>query len=343
MAVEVMMGLAAAPSAVPTRSFVRASEEPLFEEEDDAVSKRPRLKKGELVPSNDGDEEAPAAGLRNRTLTRGLVIFGLVVFAAALLLLLPPAQFSPGSSRRQEPRRQDNSEQVQDNPSDGEQTRSSSSPHGEFTTAPAPAMLTPAPVPPSRPLRAPTPRVRSPPPPLPPMPCPLSPPPTPPALPPPLLPPIPPTAAQVVAALNSRYIHGHPSSDLNAAGVLIHTFDGADGVGARGVGDRRGDRLWLPCPKEMGWCSTIGRFSVSLTKCAPPRGSNPLSSRPPCRAAVPPYRLASRRHTVCLPPPPSGAHVHRPAPHTVHQPASVGAARARGAAHALPSVRGKNE
>ena len=98
------------------------------------------------------------------------------------------------------------------------------------------------------------PRASRPPPTPPPSPAPLPPP-------PPLAPPHPPhapiplNAAAKVELLNARFAAGHPSDDVLAAGIMLHTFDAMD--------DGRDD-VWNACPEEA-WCGRYNdRWSVSI-------------------------------------------------------------------------------
>ena len=67
------------------------------------------------------------------------------------------------------------------------------------------------------------------------------------------------TVAATIAGLNHRYTHGHPTDDLLHAGILVHAFDGADGIDLRPTPD-----FWRPCPTTL-WCSSYQRWSLSLT------------------------------------------------------------------------------
>lgn len=105
-------------------------------------------------------------------------------------------------------------------------------------------------------------------PPAPPLPSPDSPPPPwgrwwwkPSPPPPPSSPPLPPSPPPPLGVdarlelLNSRWANGHPTNDLVAAGVLLHTFDAMD-AGR--------DDVWNACPDDS-WCGRYNdRWSVSL-------------------------------------------------------------------------------
>lgn len=57
----------------------------------------------------------------------------------------------------------------------------------------------------------------------------------------------------LLESLNARFVAGHPSAELEEAGVLIHMFD-----------DTESDEPWLPC-KAPRWCAKFGdRMSASL-------------------------------------------------------------------------------
>ena len=114
-----------------------------------------------------------------------------------------------------------------------------------------------SPMPPAAPPMPPTPpRPPTPAPPPPPSPSPPPPEasPRPPILPPslPPAPPVPPPEP-VVDQLNRRFRHGHASSSLQEAGVLLHQFDGQEDE----------HRPWLPC--TASWClSFADRFASSI-------------------------------------------------------------------------------
>ena len=77
---------------------------------------------------------------------------------------------------------------------------------------------------------------------------------------PPMYPPNPPFSppwtSSTIEAINYRFNAGVPSNDIEAAGVLVHTFDAVDGM------DQRND-LWQPCPGTM-WCGSYDHLSASL-------------------------------------------------------------------------------
>ena len=104
------------------------------------------------------------------------------------------------------------------------------------------------PLPPGPPPLPPQPPQPKPPPPPspsppPPNPAPSSPPPAPPSPPP----------EPVVDTVNRRFREGRASSDLAAAGVLVHQFDGQESP----------DKPWLPCTEQ--WCLGFAdRFASSI-------------------------------------------------------------------------------
>ena len=112
-----------------------------------------------------------------------------------------------------------------------------------FPTPPQP-LLPPPPPPSALPALPPLPPLSPSPMPLPPPPPPPSPrvPPLPAQPPAPLLPPPPHPPMTVVDRLNARFARGHPSNDLEQAGVLVRQFDELNDP----------DREWLPC--SSGWC-----------------------------------------------------------------------------------------
>ena len=114
---------------------------------------------------------------------------------------------------------------------------------------PPPPTLPPSPWrPPPSPSRPP-PATPPPPPPLPPLP---HPPPSPPA--PPPAPPPPPVTAEYLSA---RFAHGRVSNDIEAAGVLVHTFDMTETADTQ-------NRVWEPCP-PTSWCAKYNdRLPASL-------------------------------------------------------------------------------
>ena len=54
----------------------------------------------------------------------------------------------------------------------------------------------------------------------------------------------------VLDTINNRFLAGHPTDDLSAAGVLIRTFDGLEDPVVP----------WQPCPLGVGWLAMCARF-----------------------------------------------------------------------------------
>ena len=82
--------------------------------------------------------------------------------------------------------------------------------------------------------------------------------------------------ADTVARLNARFAQGHPTSNISAAGLVVHQFDGVGlvqllqetAIRNRLPIERTGNVTtavpWLPCP-EGSWCSKFAdRFSASV-------------------------------------------------------------------------------
>ena len=79
-----------------------------------------------------------------------------------------------------------------------------------------------------------------------------------------------------VARLNDRFAQGHPTSNVSAAGLVVHQFDGVGlvqmlqetAIRNRLPAERTGNVTtavpWLPCPEDS-WCSKFAdRFSASV-------------------------------------------------------------------------------
>lgn len=135
-------------------------------------------------------------------------------------------------------------------------SRAAPSPPSPLPLQPPPPLLPPPPPPspkvPPPPLPPPVTHPLQPPPPLHPPPPPSPPPPRPPPTPPPS-----PKAPQgaIVNAINARFRRGHPSNDLEKAGVLLHIDDMLQ--------DPR--EPWRTC--QSGWCAERGN-SVDHESCS---------------------------------------------------------------------------
>ena len=82
--------------------------------------------------------------------------------------------------------------------------------------------------------------------------------------------PPPPVTNPIVHRLNARFAAGVPTSNMSAAGVLVHQFDNTEG------GDDAMDEMWLPCPADCYghscWCAPYrDRWSASLISATTPR------------------------------------------------------------------------